>query len=135
MMEVLLVKNLPGKNKIAHADTWAKAWAMLQTERYQVVLLDLMLPDSPPEETVKRIPDILEFADAVCVVTGTGSRFREASMALGAFGHFEKHEALQLEASGFVESIARKINGWRKPTKAATNLKELRRVLDAVKHA
>lgn len=132
LIRLLLVRNLPCRNAVAFAGTWAEAWAMLQRTRYNVVLLDLVLPDSPPEETVKRIPEILEVADAVCVVTGTGHRFREAAIGLGAFGHFDKRETLTEERGrgGFIGSIARAIQKYQQPTQARQNLDELKRVLE-----
>ena len=128
LIELILTKQLPCAKTVEFAGDWSAAWALLQRRRYNVVLLDLALPDSSPEETVNRIPEILQHADAVCVVTGTGERFREASIAIGAFEYFEKPAIAFEKRRGFIDSIVHAIQR-RNPSVAAQNLIKLKEAL------
>lgn len=60
----------PGKFSIAHAPTLADAVGQMQAGLFDVVLLDLSLPDSYGLETVKKILDAAPHKAAVVVLSG-----------------------------------------------------------------
>lgn len=60
----------PGKFSIAHAPSLADATAQMQADSFDVILLDLSLPDSYGLETVKKILENMPHKAAVVVLSG-----------------------------------------------------------------
>jgi DNA-binding NarL/FixJ family response regulator len=60
-----------------------------------LILLDLTLPDSPPSESIRKIPDLLKRAPVVVVSGSLEPDYEAGAMSEGAHGFFRKgHGAL-----------------------------------------
>jgi DNA-binding response OmpR family regulator len=72
--------------QIDMVSTWTEMAFYLKRKSYEVLLLDLGLPDSPTDLTLSRIRDIKmnNPGMTVCVITGHPSQTKENAMKAGA---------------------------------------------------
>lgn len=72
-------------DQIHHARTMAEAKAELAVNEFDVIVLDLGLPDSDRPETIAIIPDIRrEHPRTAVLVASVDEEFRKAALAAGA---------------------------------------------------
>jgi DNA-binding response OmpR family regulator len=73
-------------------DTFEQAVAILKLRPFDLVLLDLGLPDSPPSRTLEGIPRLIALGAAIVVITGMPKtdELYELIVHAGAIGMIEK---------------------------------------------
>ena len=99
MPEFLVTESLLSRSnrslKLSRVERWAEAVQWIdQHDESLIVLLDLNLPDSFSEETIKRIPDIVSDRVGVIALTGdSGPESEKMCFAAGATGFIRKRGA------------------------------------------
>lgn len=104
-MNLLIVEDDPGvamalqtvlkslNASITHVPTMALAITELKSKQYDVVLLDLGLPDSTTDETLSAIKPLKATHNvAVCVITGQMGQSEQTARIAGADGFIHKFE-------------------------------------------
>lgn len=108
-MNILIVEDDDGVSDVLHVvmrdlqanikrvERWHQMMEVLAVERYDVVLLDLGLPDSGTEATLENIKPLkMQFPEtAICVITGHPSQTEENALAHGADDFIHKNEVLK----------------------------------------
>lgn len=76
--------------KVHTASTLAETIAMLRTEKYDAVLLDLCLPDSKGVETVLKVREVDRYIPIIVLTGSNNPRLAAECMAAGAAGFMIK---------------------------------------------
>lgn len=92
---VKLMKGVPAT--ISRVPTWNGMELALRGQFFDLILLDLGLPDSPTEETLSKIKDLkMRYpATSVCVITGQPSQSAETAKEAGADTFIHKTEVFE----------------------------------------
>lgn len=87
IIAAILVAECDGVRHTRIVGTMLRALEMLSAEQWDIVILDLQLPDSDPTHTLSRVPEIKAHGvDVVLAVTGyeITNRLREFGLSNGA---------------------------------------------------
>jgi len=122
-----LLKFWLAPRQIRIAQTMQEASAMIAEQAPEVVLLDLALPDSPPDETIRRIEEIQRSANNATVIVITGNTYKVNPPADVRMFH--------KDAPGFFEAIDRSLMELLDSPKRASEpaqkvADEVRRLID-----
>jgi two-component system OmpR family response regulator len=92
---IKILKDVP--TSLVRVPTWNGMETTLQLQRFDLILLDLGLPDSGTEETLSKIKDLkMRYpATSVCVITGQPSQNAETAKEAGADTFLHKTEVFE----------------------------------------
>lgn len=112
--------------------TWTEMTFALKKKAYEILLLDLGLPDSPTDITLSRVRDIkMNFPEmAVCIITGHPSQTKENALKAGADDFVYKGDLMK--PSGLIRIISNLISKRGAPSKKLTD--QIKIMGDAVEH-
>lgn len=105
--------------RVAHARTLREAKSVLREMRFDVIILDLVLPDATGLVALERIREVNR-ATPIVVLTSSPRDLRERALALGAFEFLTKEES----ALRLVEVVSSCVRGQSESKAMLTSREE-----------